>query len=389
MDMRKIPYSKQEVSADDIAAVAAILQSAWLTQGPAVRGFEDRVAGFCGASHAVAVCNGTAALHLACRALGLGAGDWLWTSPITFIASANCALYCGAQVDFVDIDPRTYNLDVAALAGRLEEARRANRLPKILVAVHFAGQPCDMAAIAELAKQYGFAVVEDAAHALGARYRDRAVGSCDHSDAAVFSFHPVKAITTGEGGMIVTNRADLHSKAHLLRSHGITNDPALMESPSEGPWYYQQIDLGLNYRLTDIQAALGTSQMARLHDFVERRRALARNYDAALADLPLVRPWEDPQSRSAYHLYVVRLRLQDLTRSRRAILESMRAEGIEAHVHYIPVHLQPFYQRLGFRRGAFPVAEAYYEEAMTLPLFPSLSEGEQQWVVDALRRHLR
>jgi UDP-4-amino-4,6-dideoxy-N-acetyl-beta-L-altrosamine transaminase len=386
--MTRIPYARQDISEEDIQAVVRVLRSDWLTQGPAVETFEHALAAYCGATHAVAVCNATAGLHLACRALGLGPGDELWTSPNTFVASANCALYCGASVDFVDIDPRTYNLSVAALEDKLQRAQRDGRLPKILVAVHFAGQPCDMAGIAALAKRYGFMVVEDASHALGALYRGARVGAGEYSDAAVFSFHPVKIITTGEGGMVTTSRPELANRLRLLRSHGTTTAPELMESPSEGPWYYQQVDLGYNYRMTDLQAALGESQLQRVTDFVERRRALAKRYHQLLADLPLTLPWEVPDVQSSFHLFVVRMDLSRPGLSRRRLVEAMRTEGVFAHVHYIPVHLQPYYRRMGFAPGDFPQAEAYYREALTLPLYPGLGEVAQEQVVAQLRKHL-
>lgn len=387
--MQVIPYGRQDIDQADLQAVVDVLQSDWLTQGPAITRFEDLVAQYCGASHALAVSNATVALHLACRALGLGPGDVLWTSPNTFVASANCARYCGADVDFVDIDPRTYNMSVPALETKLERAEKEGRLPKIVVPVHFAGQSCDMEAIRKLADRYGFAIVEDASHAVGARYRDTMVGSCRYSDITVFSFHPVKIITTGEGGLLLTNRQDLHDSLALLRSHGITRDPAAMTTPSEGPWYYQQVDLGYNYRMTDIQAALGASQMRRLDAFVARRRELATRYDALLADLPVIRPWQSPDGASAYHLYPVRLDPTRTAKGRREVFEALRASGIGVNVHYIPVHTQPYYQELGFRPGDFPEAERYYEGAISLPMYATLSDSEQDRVVAALAEALR
>ena len=313
----------------------------------------------------VAVANGTAALHIAAAAIDLKPGDRLWTSPNTFVASANCARYLGADVDFVDIDPRTYNLSVARLEEKLAVAAKAGRLPKVLVPVHFSGQSCEMAAIAALAKRHGILVLEDAAHAIGARYRGQPVGSCAHSDLAIFSFHPVKIITTAEGRIVVTNRADLYERLLLLRSHGITREPRLMDGASHGPWYYQQVELGWNYRLTDLQAALGESQMNKLDAFVARRAALARRYDELLKDLPLTLPWQHPDTASAWHLYVIRLHTDRLKKSRCQIVEELRAAGIGVQIHYIPVHTQPYYRRLGFKDGDCPEAEKYYTETIS------------------------
>lgn len=377
-----IPYGRQSISEEDIAAVVDVLRSDWLTQGPAITRFEEAVAGYCGVKHGVAVSNATAGLHLACLALGLGPGDLLWTSPITFVASANCGRYCGADVDFVDIDPRTYNISVTALREKLE---RAERLPKVVVAVHFSGQSCEMAEIQALSRQYGFHVIEDAAHAIGAQYRDTQVGSCRYSDITVFSFHPVKVITTGEGGMVMTNSDELRQRLVELRSHGISRDPQRMRGGSEGGWYYQQLDLGYNFRMTDLQAALGWSQLQRLDEFVARRRELAQRYDAALAALPLTRPWQHSDSSSAWHLYVIRL---DPPQSRRQLYDKFIQAGIHVNVHYIPVHLQPYYRDLGFNPGDFPEAERYYSETLTLPLFPALSDSDQQQVIDVLHEAL-
>lgn len=380
-----IPYGRQDITEADIQAVVDVLRSDWLTQGPAVERFEKSVAEYCRAAHSTAVNSATSALHLACRALGLGPGDRLWTSPNTFVASANCALYCGAEVDFVDIDPASWNLSVPALARKLALSEAQGRLPKVVVPVHFAGHPCDMAGIAELAAHYGFAVIEDASHAMGARYRDSIVGDCRYSDITVFSFHPVKILTTGEGGMALTNRADLHAAMSRLRSHGITRDPAAMEDAPEGAWYYQQIELGYNYRLTDIQAALGTSQMARLDAFVARRAILAERYRRLLAGLPLQLPVDMPAGRSAWHLFVVRLEAELAGKSRREVFDALRASGIGVNVHYIPVHTQAYYRRLGFRPGDFPEAEAYYRQALSLPLYPAMTEAQQDYVVETLR----
>ncbi|MDP2879938.1 MAG: UDP-4-amino-4,6-dideoxy-N-acetyl-beta-L-altrosamine transaminase [Sulfuricella sp.] len=380
-----IPYGRQDISEEDIRSVVEVLRSDWLTQGPAVERFEQEVARYCGAKYAVAVSSATAALHVACLAAGLKPGDALWTSPNTFVASANCGLYCGARPDFVDIDPRTYNLSVDALEEKLARAEKQGRLPRIVIPVHFAGQSCDMDAIAGLGKRYGFTVIEDASHAIGGRYRDTRVGSCAFSDMTVFSFHPVKIITTGEGGMVLTNRQDFYEKLVRLRSHGITRDPRFMEGESDGPWYYQQIELGFNYRITDIQAGLGASQMQRLDEFVARRRQLSDRYDSLLRDFPLTLPWRHPDAYSAVHLYVVRLRLDLIGKTHRQVFEELRQHGIGANLHYIPVHTQPYYQKMGFRKGDFPEAERYYGEAISLPLYPGLTENEQDYVVLTLR----
>lgn len=383
-----IPYGRQDIDDSDIQAVVDVLRSDWLTQGPAIERFEQAVAQYCGARYAVAVCNATAALHLACLASNLGAGDILWTSPNTFVASANCGLYCGGEVDFVDIDPRTYNLDADALEQKLHHAAQRGQVPKVVIPVHFAGQSADMARIHELSRKHGFAVIEDASHAIGSRYCDTKVGSCAFSDMTVFSFHPVKIVTTGEGGIILTNRQDLYKRLLRLRSHGITRDAALMDGAPDGPWYYQQIELGFNYRMTDIQAALGVSQMRRLDQFVMRRRHLAKRYDELLRDLPLVLPWQHPDAYSAFHLYVVRLRLDSLEKTHRQVFDALRQRGIGANVHYIPVHTQPYYRSLGFKPGDFPQAEQYYREAISLPLYAGLSDGDQDQVIKALQEVL-
>ncbi|MHB0806453.1 UDP-4-amino-4,6-dideoxy-N-acetyl-beta-L-altrosamine transaminase [Stutzerimonas nitrititolerans] len=381
-----IPYGRQDVTQADIDAVVEVLRSDFLTQGPQVPRFEQAVAQHVGAGHALAVNSATSALHMACLALGLGPGDWLWTSPITFVASANCALYCGAKVDFVDIDPRTYNLCPQVLERKLEEAERDGRLPKVVVPVHLCGQPCDMQAIHALAHRYGFKVIEDASHAIGGKYRNELIGNCRYSDITVFSFHPVKIITTAEGGMALTNDAELASRLALLRSHGITRDPAQMTHEADGPWYYQQIDLGFNYRMTELQAALGNSQMERLDQFVARRHQLASRYDDLFADLPVTTPWQHPDSYSGLHLYVIRLQLDKIARTHRQVFEALREQGIGVNLHYIPVHTQPYYQRMGFRQGDYPEAERYYTEAISLPMFQTMTEAQQDEVVAAVRK---
>lgn len=381
-----IPYGRQDITQADIDAVVEVLQSDFLTQGPMVPRFEQSVAEHVGASHALAVNSATSALHIACLALGLGPGDWLWTSPVTFVASANCGLYCGAQVDFVDIDPTTYNLCPKALTAKLEVAEREGRLPKVVVPVHLCGQPCDMHVIHELAVRYGFKVIEDASHAIGGKYRDEFIGNCRYSDITVFSFHPVKIVTTAEGGMALTNDDQLATRMALLRSHGITRDPSLMTHEADGPWYYQQIELGLNYRMTELQAALGLSQMTRLNSYVERRHVLARRYDEKLAHLPLVTPWQHPDSYSGLHLYVIRLELDKVGKSHRQVFESLREQGIGVNLHYIPVHTQPYYVRMGFELGDFPQAESYYRNAISLPMFQTMTLEQQDKVIEAVER---
>ncbi|MDR6945972.1 UDP-4-amino-4,6-dideoxy-N-acetyl-beta-L-altrosamine transaminase [Pseudomonas sp. 2957] len=383
-----IPYGRQSLDQADIDAVVEVLQSDWLTQGPTIERFEQAMAARCQADFAVAVCNATAALHIACLAADLGPGDRLWTSPNTFLASANCGRYCGAEIDFVDIDPLTWNLDAFALEAKLEQAERDGTLPKVLVAVAFSGQSCDMRKIADLAVRYNFTVIEDASHAVGASYAGRPVGCGDFAAMTVFSFHPVKIITSAEGGMVLTNRPALAERLQRLRSHGMTRDPEHMTEPSHGPWYYQQIELGFNYRITDLQAALGLSQLRKLDEFVARRRELAARYDQLLAYLPLTLPSAQPEADSAWHLYVVRVQTERCNLSHRQVFEGLRNAGIGVNLHYIPVHLQPYYRELGFAEGDFPEAERYYAEAISLPLFPLLSEAQQDQVVEQLRRLL-
>lgn len=379
-----IPYGRHNISESDIEAVIAVLRSDFLTQGPMVPRFETAVATYCGAKHGVAVNSATGALHIACLALGAGSGDIVWTSPITFVASANCALYCGASVDFVDIDPRTYNMCAERLAEKLTQAAQDGRLPKVVIPVHLSGQSCDMAAIAALAERYGFRIIEDASHAIGGSYRGEPIGSCRYSDITVFSFHPVKIITTGEGGLALTNDAELAERMRLLRTHGVTRDPALMASEPHGPWYYEQIDLGFNYRMTDVAAALGLSQFDRLDEFVTLRHHRAEAYDRAFGDLPVVTPWQHPEARSAFHLYIVRLDLARIKPSRRDVFEQLRAAGIGANLHYIPVYRQPVYRDLGFPADYCAEAEAYYRSALSIPMYPGLTPGEQEQVIEAL-----
>jgi len=383
-----IPYSCQNISEQDIQAVVDVLRSPYLTQGPVVPKFEQAVADYVGADFAVAVNSGTSALHIACLALGLGEGDWLWTSPNTFVASANCALYCGAHVDFVDIDPQTWNMSTAALAEKLQQAEKQGQLPKIVVPVHFAGLSCDMEGIDRLAKQYGFCVIEDACHAIGGQYQQEFIGDCRYSDITVFSFHPVKMITTAEGGMAVTQQAHLAEKMQRLRSHGITRDAGQMTTTPDGPWFYQQIDLGFNYRLTDLQAALGLSQLTRLADFVEKRHTVFQRYQSLLKNSPVTFQLQPEACYSSLHLLVVRLQSNRLSTTRRQVFEGLRQAEIGVNVHYIPVHLQPYFQKMGFKPGDFPQAEAYYQEAITLPLFPELTEEQVRFVVDYLNEVL-
>lgn len=377
-----IPYGRQDIDQSDIDAVVNVLKSDFLTQGPAVPAFEAAVRAACGASHAIAASNATAALHIACLALDVGPGDAVWTSPNTFVASANCALYCGATVDFVDIDPGTFNMSVTALTDMLEEAEAAGRLPKVVIPVHFGGQPCDMAAIYALGQRFGFRIIEDASHAVGARYRGEPVGNGRFSDVTVMSFHPVKILTTGEGGIALTENAEVAQRMALLRTHGVTRDPASI-SDDQGPWYYEQLALGFNYRMTDIQAALGTSQLTRLDQFVERRRAIARRYDAAFAGKSFAVQVQLPDTRSSYHLYVLKLIGKDADR-RRAIFEDLRKRGIGVNLHYIPVYLQPYYQALGFQPGHCPAAEDYYAGAISIPLYPAMRDEDVETVITAV-----
>jgi len=384
-----IPYGKQDINQDDIDAVVAVLQSDFLTQGPQVPLFEEAVSKYCGVNFGVAANSATSALHIACLALDLKEGDKIWTSPNSFVASANCGLYCGAKVDFVDIDLKTYNMSVLELEKKLINAKLKSDLPKIVIPVHFAGQSCNMKKIHSLGVEYGFKIIEDASHAIGGKYLDKPIGSCNYSDITVFSFHPVKIITTAEGGLATTNSKELAEKMRRFRSHGITRDKSLMTKTADGDWYYQQVDLGFNYRMTELQAALGKTQIQRLNQFITRRHILQKRYDMLLADLPLTTPFQDKDSHSALHLYPIQLCLEDLDNTRQQIFSDLRANGIGVNVHYIPIHTQPYYQRLGFRQEDFPNSESYYSRVITLPLFHTMTLNEQDEVVDILRRVLK
>ena len=379
-----IPYGKQDITQADVDSVVSVLESSFLTQGPQVPAFENALMKATGADYALAVNSATSALHIACLALELGKGDILWTTPITFVASANCGLYCGASVDFVDIDPATYNLCPKALEQKLVHAKKEGKLPKVLVAVHLCGQPCDMKAIHALSIEYGFKVIEDASHAIGGRYLEQPIGACEYSDITVFSFHPVKIVTTAEGGAALTNSKALADKMALYRSHGITRDEALMENASHGGWYYEQIDLGFNYRMTELQASLGVSQMSRLSEFVSARHQLAARYYEKLAELPITLPYQLPNTYSGLHLYVIRLNLNEISKTHKEVFDALRESGIGVNLHYIPVHLQPYYQKMGFKQGDFPNAENYYSNAISLPMFHGMTHEQQDEVISKL-----
>jgi len=384
-----IPYGKQDINQADIDSVVDVLQSDFLTQGPQVPLFEKKVSDYCGSEYGVAVNSATSALHIACLALGLGKGDYFWTSPNTFVASANCGLYCGAQVDFVDIDPLTYNLSPEELEKKLIQAKQHNKLPKIVIPVHFAGQSCDMRKIYSLSREYGFKIIEDASHAIGGKYLDQPIGGCQYSDITVFSFHPVKIITTAEGGLATTNNKKLSERMQLFRSHGVTHDPGLMTKEAEGGWYYQQVELGFNYRMTELQAALGISQMQRLDEFITKRHKLQERYDLLLEDLPIIKPYQDKDGYSALHLYPIQVQKDKLKSTRKEIFEALRKNSIGVNIHYIPVHTQSYYENMGFKKGDFPNAESYYESVISIPLFYAMTFEQQDQVIAVLEKVLK
>ena len=388
--MEFIPYGRQNITEEDIDAVVNVLKSDYLTQGPKVPEFEQAIKNHCNVQHALAMNSATSALHAACLALDVGKGDIVWTTPITFVASANCALYCGATVDFVDIDSQTYNLSVQSLKQKLETAKKQDKLPKVVIPVHLCGQPCDMATIYKLSQEYGFSIIEDASHAIGGSYQSKPIGNCQYSDITIFSFHPVKIITTAEGGVATTNNKDLAQKMDLLRSHGITRDTELMTNEPDGPWYYQQIDLGFNYRMTEMQAALGVSQIERLKSITDRRHEIAKRYNEKLANLSVTIPFQIEESYSGLHLYVIRLKLDDIKATHLEVFNALREANIGVNLHYIPVHLQPYYQKhFGFKVGDFPQSEQYYREAISLPLYPDLTEEQQDYIVETLEGILK
>ena len=385
-----IPYGKQDINSADIDAVVDVLKSDYLTQGPQVPLFEQSISAYCGSNYSVAVNSATSALHISCLALGLGKDDWLWTSPNSFVASANCGLYCGAKIDFIDIDPLTYNLSVEELEKKLIKAKNEGKLPKIIIPVHFAGQSCDMSKVKSLSEEFGFSIIEDASHAIGGKYLGKFVGGCQYSDITVFSFHPVKIMTTAEGGLATTNCKNLAQKLRLYHSHGITRDQDLMNEKLIGPWYYEQISLGFNYRMTELQAALGSSQLKRVDDFVSNRHALKKRYDALLEDLPLTLPYQSKDCYSSIHLYPVQIDIaKKVDKSRKQIFIELRENHIGVNVHYIPIHMQPYFQNLGFKEGDFPNSEVYYQSTLTLPLFSSMSSEQQDKVVTVLGKILQ
>ena len=384
-----IPYGKQDINQADIEAVIAVLKSDFLTQGPQVPLFEKNISNYCDAQYGVAVNSATSALHIACLALGLGKGDWLWTSPNSFVASANCGLYCGAKVDFVDIDPKTYNLSVEKLKKKLIQAKEDSKLPKIVVPVHFAGQSSDMQSIHKLSKEFGFKIIEDASHAIGGKYQDKPIGGCQYSDITVFSFHPVKIITTAEGGLATTNKKNLAEKMQLFRAHGITRDPNLMTKETDGGWYYQQVELGFNYRMNDLQAALGITQMKRLDKFIAIRHSLKKRYDELLKDLPLITPVQSSDSYSSLHLYPIQLKLEQISKSHNEIFDELRQSGVGVNLHYIPIHMQPYFENMGFKKGDFPIAEDYYTRVISVPIYQNLIFETQDKVVSILKKILK
>lgn len=384
-----IPYGRQQISDDDVKAVTDVLKSDFLTQGPQVPLFEKSVSDYCGGKYGVAVNSATSALHIACLALELGEGDWLWTSPNSYVASSNCGLYCGANIDFVDVDPKTYNLCVDELEKKLILAEKAHKLPKILVTVHFAGQSCEMKKIRELSNKFGFFVIEDASHCIGGKYLNKPIGSCDYSDIAIFSFHPVKIITTAEGGMATTNSKKFAERMDLFRSHGVTRNQKFMLKENEGPWHYQQIDLGFNYRMTDLQAVLGISQMKKIDEFVSKRHILKKRYEEKIKRIPVIKPYQHSDSYSALHLFPIQLELEQIEKSRKETFNELRDNGIGVNVHYIPIHTQPYYEKLGFKKGDFPNSEYYYSRAITLPLFHDMTFDQQDKVCEVLKDILK
>jgi UDP-4-amino-4,6-dideoxy-N-acetyl-beta-L-altrosamine transaminase len=384
-----IPYGKQDINQADIDAVVNVLKSDFLTQGAQTPLFEKIVSNYCGSKYGVAVNSATSALHVACLSLNLGKGDWLWTSPNSFVASANCGLYCGAKIDFVDVDTQTYNMSVVELEKKLIHAKQEKKLPKIVIPVHFAGQSCDMRKIHSLSKEYGFKIIEDASHAIGGKYLNRPIGGCQYSDITVFSFHPVKIVTTAEGGLATTNSKELAEKMQLYRSHGITRDESLMANKSDGGWYYQQVDLGFNYRMTELQAALGISQMQRLDEFIAKRHILQERYDSLLSSLPLIKPHQNTDSYSALHLYPIQIDLNKVSKNREQIFNELREKGVGVNVHYIPIHTQPYYLQFGFKEGDFPNSESYYSGVISIPLFHAMTVGQQDEVLNVLKMVLQ
>lgn len=381
-----IPYGRQDLSEEDIKAVVDVLKSDFLTQGPVVPAFEKAVMEYCSVKYAFAVNSATSALHIACMALEVGYNDIVWTSPISFVASSNCALYCGASVDFVDIDPLTYNMSISALKEKLQNAEKDGKLPKVVIPVHLTGQSCEMKEVFELSKIYGFKIIEDASHAIGGKYLDEPIGNCMYSDITVFSFHPVKIITTGEGGMCLTNDAKLAIHLNRYRSHGIVRHPSEMTKLPDGPWYYEQIELGYNYRMTDIQAALGLSQMKRLNEFVEARHKIADHYNQKLKEDWMITPWQHPDTYSALHLYVIRIKEGNDKVAHLQMFEKLRSAGILVNLHYIPIYRQPYYQNLGFKINDYPNAEAYYKEAISIPMYSSLTTEQQDFIIERINR---
>jgi len=384
-----IPYGKHHITDDDIDEVVKVLKSDFITQGPKIPEFEEMIKKYTGAKYAIAVNSATSALHIACKALALGKGDILWTSPITFVASANCALYCNAQIDFVDIIPETYNLCPIALEKKLVQAKKDNKLPKIVIPVHLAGQSCDMNRIYELSQEYSFKIIEDASHAIGGKYKNEPIGQSRYSDITIFSFHPVKIITSAEGGMAITNNFELAEKMELLRTHGITRNNSLMKRIPDGPWYYEQIDLGFNYRMSDIHAALGISQMKRIDEYIEKRHNIVEKYNTSFQGLPIKTPFQTQDTFSSFHLYIIRIEniLENTSKLKKFHMHLINKK-IGVNLHYIPLHIQPYYREMGFKMGDFPQAEKYYREAVSLPIYPNLTEENQNIVIEEVKHAL-